>query len=663
MPCAKFSLWRIDMPSNITYKVLSEHLVSGQLKAGQPVQIRIDQTLTQDATGTMAYLQFESIGLDRVCNELAVSYVDHNTIQVGYENADDHKYLQSVAAKKGVVFSRAGNGICHQVHLERFSQCARTLLGSDSHTPTSGGLGMAAIGAGGLDVALAMAGIPFSMVAPKVIEIRLHGRLRPFVSAKDVILKVLEHFTVKGNVNTVFEYTGDGVKTLSVPERATICNMGAECGVTFSIFPADEVTKDFLTRQGRPEAYRELRADEGAEYDGLFEIDLSALEPLAACPHSPGNIKTVRELAGMKVDQILIGSCTNSSYADLVKAAQILDGRHISENVSLGVAPGSRQVLMMIAQDGTLEKFVRAGARILESACGFCIGNHQSPSTNAVSLRTSNRNFEGRSGTKSAQVYLVSPEVAALSAITGTIADPLAQRDIPAPSFIMDRDFIQDDGMIIFPPENPDSVEIERGPNIGKGPECSPMKETISGEVSIKVGDKITTDHIMPAGARLKYRSNIPAYSAYVFENVDPDFPARSAALRDSGKASFIVAGYSYGQGSSREHAAICPMYLGVKAVLALSIERIHQANLCNFGILPLIIQSEEDYEELSLADELVIENAVEQVRRAAEGEKVTVRSITRAKDYQLGLEITPLQADMLIRGGRLLQVKEELAK
>ena len=630
MPCAKFSLWRIGMPSNITYKVLSEHLVSGQLKAGQPVQIRIDQTLTQDATGTMAYLQFESIGLDRVCNELAVSYVDHNTIQVGYENADDHKYLQSVAAKKGVVFSRAGNGICHQVHLERFSQCARTLLGSDSHTPTSGGLGMAAIGAGGLDVALAMAGIPFSMVAPKVIEIRLHGRLRPFVSAKDVILKVLEHFTVKGNVNTVFEYT---------------------------------VTKDFLTRQGRPEAYRELRADEGAEYDGLFEIDLSALDPLAACPHSPGNIKTVRELAGMKVDQILIGSCTNSSYADLVKAAQILNGRHISDNVSLGVAPGSRQVLMMIAQDGTLEKFVRAGARILESACGFCIGNHQSPSTNAVSLRTSNRNFEGRSGTKSAQVYLVSPEVAALSAITGTIADPLAQRDIPAPSFIMDRDFIQDDGMIIFPPENPDSVEIVRGPNIGKGPECSPMKETISGEVSIKVGDKITTDHIMPAGARLKYRSNIPAYSAYVFENVDPDFPARSAALRDSGKASFIVAGYSYGQGSSREHAAICPMYLGVKAVLALSIERIHQANLCNFGILPLIIQSEEDYEELSLADELVIENAVEQVRRAAEGEKVTVHSITRAKDYQLGLEITPLQADMLIRGGRLLQVKEELAK
>ena len=405
---------------------------------------------------------------------------------------------------------------------------------------------------------------------------------------------------------------------------------------------------------------------------------------MAACPHSPGNIKTVRELAGMKVDQILIGSCTNSSYADLVKAAQILDGRHISDNVSLGVAPGSRQVLMMIAQDGTLEKFVRAGARILESACGFCIGNHQSPSTNAVSLRTSNRNFEGRSGTKSAQVYLVSPEVAALSAITGTIADPLAQRDIPAPSFIMDRDFIQDDGMIIFPPENPDSVEIVRGPNIGKGPECSPMKETISGEVSIKVGDKITTDHIMPAGARLKYRSNIPAYAAYVFENVDPDFPARSAALRDSGKASFIVAGYSYGQGSSREHAAICPMYLGgtnygqgssrehaalvplylgVKAVLALSIERIHQANLCNFGILPLIIQSEEDYEELSLADELVIENAVEQVRRAAEGGKVTVHSITRAKDYQLGLEITPLQADMLIRGGRLLQVKEELAK
>ncbi len=649
------------MAENIVQKILKAHTIKGAMIPGEPLEIRIDQTLTQDATGTMAYLQFEAMGLERVKNELAVSYIDHNTVQVGFENADDHRYLQSVAAKKGVVFSRAGNGICHQVHLERFGVPGKTLLGSDSHTPTGGGIGMAAIGSGGLDVALAMAGVGFTLVCPKVIEIRLKGKLRPFVTAKDVILAVLEHFGVKGNVNTVFEYTGEGVKTLSVPERATICNMGAECGVTFSIFPSDEVTKSFLEAQGRGEVFSELKADEGASYDGFFEIDLSTLEPMAACPHSPGNVKKVKELAGMKVDQVLIGSCTNSSYADIFKVSQILDGKKIAGNVSLGIAPGSRQVLMMACNDGNLERLVKAGARILESACGFCIGNHQSPGTDAVSLRTNNRNFEGRSGTKSANVYLVSPEVAALSAIAGEIVDPLNQNIASAPFVKQPEHFFCDDGMLVFPPEDSSSVEILRGPNIGEPPKCEKLKDTLEGEVAIKVGDKITTDHIMPAGARLKYRSNIPEYSKYVFEGVDPTFPTRSLELKAKGRASFIVAGYSYGQGSSREHAAICPMHLGVKAVLALSIERIHQANLCNFGLLPLIIQSEEDYEELSQGDELVIENAIEQVKAAVDGKLFEVKDVTKNKTFSLKLDITPLQADMLIKGGRLNQIREEL--
>lgn len=649
------------MGRNVAQKVLDAHLAGGRPAAGESVEIRMDQSLTQDATGTMAYLQFEMIGLDRVKNELAVSYVDHNTVQVGFENADDHRYLQSVAAKKGVVFSRAGNGICHQVHLERFSESGKTLIGSDSHTPTCGGVGMVAIGAGGLDVALAMAGVPFSIIYPRVIEIRLTGQLRPFVTAKDVILAVLEHFGVKGNVNTAFEYTGDGVRTLSVPERATICNMGAECGVTFSIFPSDEVTRDFMESQGRGECYHPLSADRDAEYDGLFEIDLSSLEPRAACPHSPGNVRLVRDLAGMRVDQVLVGSCTNSSYADLVKVAQILDGRRIADNVSFGVAPGSRQVLMMICEDGTLEKLVKAGARILESACGFCIGNHQSPSTDAVSLRTNNRNFEGRSGTKSARVYLVSPEVAALSAINGCITDPLAQTAVRPPYFRMVGKFIKDDRMLIFPPQDSSDVEIIRGPNIGSGPQCRPLGASVEGEVAIKVGDKITTDHIMPAGARLKYRSNIPLYSNYVFEPVDDGFPGRAAALRDSGRAAFIVAGYSYGQGSSREHAAICPMYLGVRAVLALSIERIHQANLCNFGILPLQIRSEEDYRALAMGDSLMIEDAVEQVRKAPQTRTVIVKDKTKGRTFELTLDISPLQAEMLVCGGRLNQIREAL--
>ena len=649
------------MAENMCTKILSAHLLDGVLKAGESIKIRIDQTLTQDATGTMAYLEFESMGIDRVRNELAVSYVDHNTVQVGSENFDDHEYLRTVADRIGVIYSRAGNGICHQVHLERFATPGKTIIGSDSHTPTSGGIGAFALGAGGLDVALAMAGVGFSMIAPKVIAIRLSGRLRPGVSAKDVILHVLSHFGVKGNVNTVFEYIGDGVRTLSVPERATIANMGAECGVTTSLFPSDENTKAFLRAEGREKDFIALAADEGASYDDCFDIDLSALEPLAACPHSPGNIKSIMELEGMPVNQILIGSCTNSSLMDLQKAAAILKGHTIPPSVSLGVAPGSRQVLLEITEDGTLETLIKSGARILESACGFCIGNHQSPGSNAVSLRTNNRNFEGRSGTASAQVYLVSPEVAALSALTGVITDPLAQDEVKAVEPPKVDHFPVDDGMLIFPPEDGSGVEILRGPNIGQGPQCEPMAKSVRGEVAIKVGDKITTDHIMPAGARLKYRSNIPVYSNYVFENVDSDFPRRASALRDEGRAAFIVAGQSYGQGSSREHAAICPMYLGVKAVMALSIERIHQANLCNFGILPLVIASQEDYEELQMGQDLEIDDAPSQVMAALEGKSVAVRCLTTGKVYEMKLDITPLQAEMLVAGGRLNQVRSHI--
>ncbi len=647
------------MGSSITKKILQEHFVSGSLTPGESLDIRIDQTLTQDATGTMAYLQFESLGLDRVKNELAVSYIDHNTVQVGFENADDHRYLQSVAAAKGVVLSRPGNGICHQVHLERFGAPGKTLIGSDSHTPTGGGLGMISIGAGGLDVALAMAGVPFTIVAPRVIRITLKNALRPFVTAKDVILKVLEHFTTKGNVNCIFEYAGDGVKTLSVPERATICNMGAECGVTCSLFPSDEITRDFLRAQHREECWRALEADADAQYDGEYEIDLAALEPLTACPHSPGNIKTVSELSGMKVDQVLIGSCTNSSYQDLVKVGMILDGHHVAEGVSLGIAPGSREVFEMISEDGTLTKMIKAGARILESACGFCIGNHFSPSTNGVSLRTNNRNFEGRSGTKSGQVYLVSPETAAISAITGVFTSPLEQDIVKEIRNVNAPDFFTDDSMLIFPPEDGSGVEILRGPNIGKPPKNTALSENLSGQVAIRVGDKITTDHIMPAGARLKYRSNIPLYSTFVFEGVDKQFPSRCAERRDRGVANFIVAGQSYGQGSSREHAALCPMYLGVKAVLALSIERIHQANLCNAGILPLTLLSEEDYEKLTGDDALEIKDAVKQV---SSGELITVDNVTKGYSFKCRLDVTELQRDMLLKGGRLNQIKETLA-
>ncbi|MDD2232038.1 MAG: aconitate hydratase [Sphaerochaetaceae bacterium] len=645
------------MGNNVTYKILKAHLMEGSLIEGDPIGIHIDQTLTQDATGTMAYLQFETLGLDKVRNELAVSYIDHNTTQIGFENADDHKYLQSVAARKGVVLSRPGNGICHQVHLERFGAPGKTSLGSDSHTPTGGGLGMIAIGAGGLDVALAMAGVPYSIVCPKVIEIRLSGKLRPFCTAKDVILTVLKRFGVKGNVNSVFEYTGSGIASLSIPEKATICNMGTECGVTTSVFPSDSVTKAFLEKQSRGECYREIRPDDDAVYDDLFEIDLSKVVPMAACPHSPGNVVPVSEIAGMKVDQILIGSCTNSSYADLYKTSRILENKTVNKCLSLGIAPGSRDVLAAIAADGSLGRLIKCGARILESACGFCIGNGCSPSSKGVSLRTNNRNFEGRSGTKDAQVYLVSPETAAVSAITGVLTDPTAcgLEDIAVPERGKRK---YDDSMLIFPDSYAEKPEIFRGPNIGNPPQSPALDSKLEGPVCIKLGDKITTDHIMPAGQRLKYRSNIPLYSTFVFEGVDPSFSKRCIENKNAGKADFIVAGLSYGQGSSREHAAICPMYLGVRAVLALSIERIHQANLCNFGILPLTFKNKADYDNITQSDVLSIDDAVKQVEN---GGDILVRNLTKGTQFSMALEASDLQRDMLICGGRLNQIRQNL--
>ncbi|MDX9794660.1 MAG: aconitate hydratase, partial [Kiritimatiellia bacterium] len=557
------------MAKNIVEKILSAHRVAGSLVPGEELAIRIDQTLTQDATGTMAYLQFESMGLDRVKADLAVSYVDHNTIQVGFENADDHAYLKSVAQRYGIVFSRPGNGICHQLHLERFGKPGATLLGSDSHTPTGGGIGMIAIGAGGIDVAVAMGGGPFYLTCPKVTRVLLTGALQAGVSAKDVILTVLARFGTKGNVGRVLEYAGPGVSTLGVPARATITNMGAELGVTTSVFPSDAVTHAFLVAQGREADWVELTADDGADYEQTVEIDLGAVEPMAACPHSPGNVASIASLAGRRVNQVLIGSCTNSSYRDLKTVALMVRGRKVHPDVEVGVAPGSRQVVAMLAKEGLLADLVQAGVRLLENACGFCIGNHMSPGTDAVSLRTSNRNFEGRSGTLSAQIFLVSPETAAAAALTGVFTDPRACEAVPA-GVEEPATFDVDDSMFLFRETAGRGVPetaIVRGPNIGEVPAGKPLPETLDGVAAVKVGDKITTDHIMPAGARLKYRSNVPQYAKYVFEHVDAAFYKNASAIRDAGRHVVIVAGESYGQGSSREHAAMCPMYLGVKAV------------------------------------------------------------------------------------------------
>ncbi len=635
---------------NVTEKILSTHLVEGTLAAGEEISIRIDQTLTQDATGTMAYLQFEAMGLDRIRNDLAVSYVDHNTIQTGFENADDHRYLQSVASKFGVIFSRPGNGICHQLHMERFGAPGKTLLGSDSHTPTAGAMGMIAIGAGGLDVAVAMAGGAFHVTAPRVIGIRLKGRLHPWVSAKDVVLKVLEIFSTEGNTGCVFEYTGPGLATLDITQRATIANMGAECGVTTSVFPSDESTRAFLRAQGREEAWREILPDPDAAFHQMVEIDLTAIEPLAAAPHSPGNIVTVASIEGIRVDQVLIGSCTNSSLRDMKLVAGLLRGRRVHPSVSLGIACGSRQVLSMLANDRSLSHIISAGARLLENTCGFCIGNSQSPADNAVSLRTSNRNFEGRSGTRTAKVYLVSPEVAVVSAIRGVITDPrgtsFRRPRIPIPARME-----IDDSMFISPAMDPAGVEILRGPNIGKVPRNSEMPEDIKGIATIKVGDKITTDHIMPAGARMKYRSNIPVYSRFVFEPVDPDFSARAVKARDKGIHNIVIAGSSYGQGSSREHAAMCPMVLGVKAVVAKSIERIHQTNLINFGIAPFVFTSSDDYGKIAQGDSLRISGARAAV---AQGCGVVLVNETSGAEIPLSLAISGRNRDILLAGGVL---------
>jgi len=644
------------MGKSITQKILEEHLVEGKFEPGKEIAIRLDQTLTQDATGTMTYLQFEAMGIPRVKTELSVSYIDHNTIQAGFENADDHRYLQSIAAKYGILLSRAGNGICHQVHLERFGKPGKTLLGSDSHTPTAGGLGMIGIGAGGLDVAVAMGGEPFYLTCPKIIKINIKGKLKPWVSAKDVVLKVLEVFTTKGNVGCVFEYSGKGARTLSVPERATITNMSAECGVTTSVFPSDEVTRQFLKAQGREKDWIEAQADEDAEYDRVVDIDLSKIVPLVACPHSPGNIKTVKELEGTKVDQVCIGSCTNSSYKDLMTVAEVLKGKKVHPSVSFVISPGSKQVLENLAKEGALADLLSTGARITEPICGFCIGNSQSPQTNAVSIRTSNRNFLGRSGTKDANLYLTSPETAAAAVITGKMIDP---RDLGMdyPQVEMPEKFYIDDSMIIPPSDTPEQVQISRGPNIGEPPSNPPMPANISGIVTIKVGDKITTDHIIPAGSRMKYRSNVPKYSEFVFEIVDDSFYKRAVEYRDKGKHNIIVGGLSYGQGSSREHAALCPMFLGVKAVIAKSFERIHSANLINFGIIPLTFKSESDYDKIDSGDEIEIPNIRELISK---NELLIVKNPAKRKDFEVNYELSERQRNILFAGGMLSYIKSK---
>ncbi len=592
------------MGTHIVEKVLRAHLVEGDYIPGETIGIRIDQTLTQDATGTMAFLQFEALGLGRVRTDLSVSYVDHNTLQVGFENNDDHLYLQSAAARFGVVYSRAGNGICHQVHLERFGKPGTTLLGADSHTTTGGALGQVGIGAGGLDVAVAMGGGPFFLTCPRVYLVRLINRLSDWVTAKDVVLHMLSVLTTSGNVGVVLEYGGEGVASLSVPERATIANMGAEMGVTTSVFPSDEVTERFLKGQGRERDWRPLAPDNDAVYDRVIEVDLRAVEPLVSEPHSPGNVKKFSELEPLPVDQVCIGSCTNSSYRDMMTVASILKGRRVHPNASLGIAPGSRQILQMLVENGALHDLIRAGGRVMESACGFCIGNHFSPRSGGVSVRTSNRNFEGRSGTHDAKVYLASPEVAAIAAITGTLSDPRSS-GIPYPQIREPDAYSVDDGMFIFPTPEMARTPIIRGPNIGEPPRNVPMPADLDGVAAIKVGDRITTDHIMPAGARLKYRSNVPKYARYVFEHVDPRFAQRCLDNKARGIGNIIVAGVSYGQGSSREHAALCPMYLGVKAVIAKSFERIHAANLINVGILPLVLREGGAYGRIEKGDRL----------------------------------------------------------
>jgi aconitate hydratase len=639
------------MAHNLTHQIIARHLVEGSMEPGTEISLRIDQTLTQDSTGTMAYLQLEALGIERVKTKRSVAYIDHNTLQSGPENADDHRYIQTVAARHGIYFSKPGNGICHQVHLERFAAPGQTLLGSDSHTPTAGGIGMLAIGAGGLDVAVAMAGEPYCLKMPRVCRVVLSGKLQPWVSAKDIILEILRRKTVKGGVGIVFEYDGDGVAGLSVPERATITNMGAELGATTSIFPADDVTRAFLKAQGREADFTALRAEPGAHYDDTLAIDLGALEPLAACPHSPDNVRSVREIGKLPVNQIIVGSCTNSSLRDMLLVAAALKGKTVHPEVSFVVAPGSRQVLSMLADCGALSDIVAAGARVLECACGPCIGMGQSPETNAISLRTNNRNFEGRSGTSSAQVYLVSPEVAAASALFGCLSDP---RELgQAPAISLPAVFSINDNMIIAPPENAKSVEVMRGPNIKPFPLNVPLPDQLQATVLIKLGDNITTDHICPSYAKLlPYRSNVPFLADYCLEPCDPSFPAR--ARKQGG--GIIVAGSNYGQGSSREHAALCPLELGIKAVIAKSFARIHMDNLINNGILPLALQNAEDYDRISPDDILVIEKARDQI---AAGADIIVKNTTRDGVICTRVQLSDRQQQMLLAGGLLNYIRQ----
>ena len=646
------------MGLTLTEKILKAHLVDGEFVKGGEIGIRIDQTLTQDATGTMAYLEYEAMGVPRVKTEKSVAYIDHNTLQSGFENADDHRFIGSVCKKHGVYFSRPGNGICHQVHLERFGIPGKTLIGSDSHTPTGGGIGMIAIGAGGLDVAVAMGGGAYYITYPQVVKVNLTGKLSPWVSAKDVILEVLRRISVKGGVGKVMEYCGEGVKTLSVPERATITNMGAELGATTSIFPSDEVTKAFLKAQDRGEVWTELKADDDAVYDEVIDIDLGALVPQAACPHSPDNVKNMEEIGKLKIDQVCIGSCTNSSYVDMMKVAYILKGKTVDPSVSLAIAPGSKQVLNMLASNGALATMIDAGARILESACGPCIGMGQAPNSAGVSLRTFNRNFLGRSGTKDGQIYLVSPETAAASALTGYLTDPRTLGEMP--DIKVPDQFKINDNMVVAPAsvEEMDSVEVLRGPNIKPYPETAPLVDSIGCQVSLKVGDNITTDHIMPAGAKiLPLRSNIPAISQHCFTVCDEDFPRRA---KNMGK-SIIVGGSNYGQGSSREHAALAPLYLGIKAVLVKSFARIHRANLINAGILPLTFVNEADYDKISQGDEIAIDN----VRADIEAGKtqLTVKNKTTGDEIAVLCELTGRTKDIILAGGLLDYTREQLSK
>ncbi len=640
------------MGLTLTEKILSAHLVEGEMVKGSEIGIKIDQTLTQDATGTMAYLEFEAMGVPRVKTEKSVAYIDHNTLQSGFENADDHRFIGSVCKKHGIYFSRPGNGICHQVHLERFGIPGKTLIGSDSHTPTGGGIGMIAIGAGGMDVAVAMGGGTYYITCPKIVKVNLTGKLRPWVAAKDVILEVLKRLSVKGGVGKVIEYCGEGVKTLSVPERATITNMGAELGATTSIFPSDEETRVFLKAQGREEDYTPLSADEDAVYDEVVDINLSELVPLAACPHSPDNVKSVEEIGNMKIDQVCIGSCTNSSLLDMLKVSHILKGKTVHPDVSLSIAPGSKQVLNMLAENGALSILIDAGARILESACGPCIGMGQSPNSKGISLRTFNRNFEGRSGTKDGQIYLVSPEMAAISAINGYLTDPREIGDMP--EFKLPEVFKINDNMVVPPieEEQMDTVEILRGPNIKPFPISKPLDENIEAGVSLKVGDNITTDHIMPAGAKiLPLRSNIPKISEYCFAVCDEHFHDRALEM---GK-SIIIGGSNYGQGSSREHAALAPLYLGVKAVITKSFARIHMANLINAGIVPMTFANESDYDKIQEGDEIAICDIISQLKA---GDVIKVTNKTKGFDFEVNVSLSERQKDMIYAGGLLNYTK-----